>query len=476
MLVVLLMVITALAGSEAEDLLLRGQLGTAIEVAQADAQEHPGDISAQELWIDIMLTAGQAPQTAARYTEWTRIRPEDPDAHYLVGRATLDPEASREAYEIALRLRPNHARAHMGMGAIHRGLKDLDSAVEAYQRAVRYDPTLSEAWAGLAASWLGQNRPNEAKRVCRDAIKNVPSEADAYLTLAMLAPEESELILLQAVRNVPGDPRTHAAQGARLLVSGQPVKALAAAETALAIEGTNPQALRTRMFARSMVAGNLDDAGFKSIDMLQGSDDGGRVAEWDALVVAYPKSSLPLMGRASVTAREELSGALVDLSLAVRLEPDNEEALASYGLVLLEARRFDEALVMLRKATMVRPRDASLNEALARAAAATGDIAFATTKLEEVIAERPDRVNSVVLLAGIMSESGDKEAAYALLRGAVGRNRDATLALALAGAARDIGRVLEAADILEALGNQLGSAQMLESAKNLREHHAASEP
>jgi len=259
-----------------------------------------------------------------------------------------------------------------------------------------------------------------------------------------------------------------------LLDAGRVADALTSAEQALSMEGTNPVALRTRMFARSITSGRLDQAGYVQIVELQGESLSGP-ERWDVLVAAYPKSALPLMGRASAGAGEDIAVALADLSAAVALEPDNEEALAAYGLLLLEAKRPAEALAALTPAVAARPRDASLAEAMARAAAGVGDLGMARSKLEEVIAERPDRVNAVVLLAGIMSEGGDAEGAYRMLRAAVERNRDATLALALAGAARDTGRVLEAAGILEALGSQLGSEQMIESAKSLREHHATAD-
>ncbi len=137
--------------AEAERRLAQGDVGGALDIARQRANEAPADLAAQELLIDLMLATGQARDAVARYQAFLAQAPQDPDRHYLLGRAQGDPNASQQSFARALQLRPGHPQALTGLAAVLRSRGDLDGAVAAYEAALAQKPDLSEAWAGLRA-------------------------------------------------------------------------------------------------------------------------------------------------------------------------------------------------------------------------------------------------------------------------------------------------------------------------------------
>ena len=451
----------------ATDLLLQGRLSDALPAARAAALADPNDLDAQELWIDLMHSVGYGEQAEKHYRDLVAQNPLNVNLHYLRGRAeTTGPEAA-EAYEAALRLAPDHARSHRGMGAVHRAEGDFDAAEAAYKRALAKDRTLSEAYNGLLATLVSKNDIEQATVVGLDAIQAVPFEADAYLALAILQPDQALGILEKAVQLVPRDPRTHATYAEHLLAVGRGAEALQAAERALTIDSSHASSTLSQMYARCMAAGTLDASAYSQLVALQKQQPPS--SAYTALINDYGQCNLTWMGRAwSYSSENNLPAARADLERALQLDPANVEAHGSLGLLLLKLDEPAKAMEHLSIALDARPRDPSLAIALADAANATGDRGFAIQKLAFTMDLYPNDVRVILKLAGLLAENGQKEDAYAMLRDAVSRTGDGHLLLALAGAARDLGRVQEAANILEQLGTQLGSEQMLESARNLR--------
>ncbi len=78
----------------------------------------------------------------------------------------------------------------------------------------------------------------------------------------------------------------------------------------------------------------------------------------------------------------------------------------------------------------------------------------------------------VLAYAGLLGQIGESMVAYGVLKRAVAVVPDYRLVLALAGAARDIGRAGEAADLLDVLGRQTGSQRVLDTAAALRQEAA----
>lgn len=462
----------AQAQSRAEQLLWKGEVDAALLAARQSADADPAAIEAQELLIDMLLAAGLPAIAWERQQQRVGAHPDDPDAHYLVGRAAIDAEDSRKAYEAALRLNPAHARAHMGIAAIHAAHGRHAEARDGYERAVRTDPSLREAWLGLVRCHLALGEAEAAEAVARKGTEAVPQEGGLWLALAALAPDEAVETLRRGAAKAPIDARVHERLAGLLLERGDAAGAVEAAKRALEQDPRRIDAGRHLVFAQALASGTLDADGYRQLvgaRARQSEDPDGAARAYDSLVKRYAGTQLTWLARAQLRElRGDLDGALSDLARALKVAPDDVEAQAAYGLLLLETRRPDEARVWLRRAARGRPWDRSLALALARAHGEAGDPAAAAMELAALQRRLPWDVDVTLLLANAHLEAGEPERAWLVLGEMLRRVPDPRLAAALVMVAPRAGRHQEAARLLDQLAERGDSRQLRELAERLR--------
>ena len=440
-------------------------------LVQAQARTEPNNIDAQERYIDLMHTVGLGQTAAQNMRLRAAAEPSSALAMYLLGRAVLTPEEAEEAYLQCLSIDPTFARAHMGLGAVRRGTGLHEVAEADYRKALEGDPTLGEAWAGLSAALLSQGKLEEARTVAREAVLAVPADPDAWLALALLEPTSARTSLLQARTHIKDDPRIFAALAEEELLLGNGAAALVAAEAALALDPGHSGAELSRMFAVELKEGRLDGAAYRSLliaQELETREPAESVRRYNELVQSHPESPLVWMGRARLRQATDPKGAVEDLQLALERDPANVEALAVMGMLLVRVGLVAEARPYLDAASNARPHDASLAMHAARAAQRDGDLKAALERMEGAARRHRTSVEVVLLTAQLRSESGDLQGAYALLQERAPELPDVRIGLALAAAAKDLGRVEEAAGILERLGQITGNPVLAQAAAELR--------
>lgn len=462
----------AQAQSRAEQLLWKGEVDAALLAARESADADPAAVEAQELLIDMLLAAGLPSVAWERQQQHVASHPDDPDAHYLVGRAAIHPESSRKAFETALRLDPAHARAHMGIAAIHAADGRHAEARDGYARAVRTDPGLREAWLGLVRSHLALGDAAAAEAAARQGTAAVPSEGGLWLALATLAPDEAVAALRQGAAKAPIDARVHERLAGLLLEAGDAAGAVAAAKRALEQDPRRIEAGRHLVFAEALASGALGADGYRELLAARAAQDEDPAAAekvYDALVKRYAGTQLTWLARAQLRERRgDVDGALSDLARAVKVAPDDVEAQAAYGLLLLEAKRADEARVWLRRAARGCPWDRSLSLALARAHEQAGDAAASAMELSTLQRRLPWDVDVALLLANAHMAAGEPERAWLALGEMLRRVPDPRLAAALVMVAPRAGRHQEAARLLDQLAEHSDSRQLRELAERLR--------
>lgn len=467
MLTLITVAITALATSPSETFMREGDVGSALEAAGREAKAAPQDIAAQERLIDLYLTLGLPDRAVEMFGARVETTPADPDAHYLLGRAAPGLEAARVAYEHALKLDPLHARSHMGMGAIYTATGDLAAAGAAYSRAVRIDPTLAEGWLGLSRSHIARNDPTTALAIARRAVEALPNHPDAYLTIAVLDPENAVETLQQGAARAGGDARVHAALADMLVARGEGAAARKAAEDALAVDATEPVALRVRLFARAMEAGALDEAGYAELLRARATND---LAAMDRLVQTYPNTVVTWLARSQLRLNTgDAEGALGDLRQAQKLAPDEVEVLGQLGIVLAERGEHAEAADLLERASRQRPWDASLGMGAGASASKAGQHPRAIELLSALSKQLPYSTDVSIALADALLSSGDPQRAYQVVLAASERKMDERILIALVASAAQAKRFTEAAEILERIGQQSNNPTALQLAARLRE-------
>lgn len=445
---------TASAIDDVDRMLNQGKIGDAIPAAEEAARSAPRDIDAQERWIDLMMSLGHPVIVGRHYQERVEAEPEDALAYYLLGRASITPEESMIAYRKAIALQPDFARAHMGMGAVHKALEQHEQAVAAYQKALDLDGTLGEAWGSLLSLYLDAGKREECLRLAELAMVKVPQLAEPYLIYAALNKELAEATLRRALKEVPPDARIWATLAELLLGQGKGDEALAAAKEAISLNATLSGPRIAELFAASMSEGTIDAAGYRAlVDAHEQEKENPASVRgiYDEMVKRYPKSPLPWMSRARLRAADDPKGAGADLERALVLDPSNLEATAALGMLLSHHGPYDRAAHLLEQAARKRPYDASLQVAFAKAAIKSGRVDDALRRLGAASQLHPYHVDIALHYALAQSTKGDPEAAYQSLVAAMARNPDIRVIMARAAAAKESGRIAEALEIYDQL-------------------------
>ena len=456
----------ATPSEDVEALLRAGAISEAYDTAGRLVRSHPTDLGLHELYIDLMSSMGFAGRAERVYAERRSKEPLSADSHYLLGRATPDSANAQTAYEQALRIDPDHARSYMGMAALHVAAGRQGRALEGYERAVSLDPTLSEAWLGWIRG-LAAVDSDAARDVAVRARAAVPGEPGVYLVLATLAPTEAVEVLVAGQKAVPDDARIPSMLAMMHLEAGKMGDAAVANEAALALDLQQPMARKVGLFVREFNANWLDSEGCKTVysrTLRAPSVDG-----WMALESRYPKSALVRLGHArALQASGGTAEAAAVLADAVALDPENVEARAALGLLLLERGDGAGAATHLRIAVAGHPWDGSLGLALSRALTSSGAIHEGGRALAEMTEKFPMDVRIARMRAQWLLDHGAPEEAYLFAREALQRLPDGQLGVALIAASLATGRTSEAASFVEAIGKETGNPSLVEAAARLR--------
>lgn len=465
-----LLLLLGLARADDVDTLIRQRrLGEAVVASDKALLANPADLDEHERWIDLQHALGRDAEAVARYARGLAARPDDPDLHYLAGRAAPDLDASRQAYERALRLAPSHARAWMGMGAIHRATGDLHAAAEAYQRALAADVTLEEAWNGLLVAVLGMGATEAALDVAKAATEAVPRDPEPWLALAALEPERARDHLLRASELMPTEPRIATALADLHLRQGHAADAVPLAERAVRLDPWSDEARALRLYARAIAAGALDARGWALLERLRKAPaaDVTAAAEAQRAVDAWPNAAPAWLVRARFRGAD-VAGAEADLRKALSLAPGDDEASAALGGLLARTGRAREAAPLLVAAADARPHDASLAMSAARVALDAGDAAGARVRIDRAVARFRDDPLVPIAQADILTRTGDAEGAWVALSQAAARLPDVRVRIAQAAAGRAAGHGAEAALIYDELARLTGDGSYAKAAAEAR--------
>jgi tetratricopeptide (TPR) repeat protein len=124
------------------------------------------------------LKKGNNEEAVKHLKKAIKLKPNYADAHEGLGRALGNlkhwPEAVK-SFKQAIRLKPEFVRAHMGLGFAYGMLNRNHEAIKAFKEAARLDPRLSHAHWGLATSYLALGDRSAALREHK-IMKNMDPE------------------------------------------------------------------------------------------------------------------------------------------------------------------------------------------------------------------------------------------------------------------------------------------------------------
>ena len=173
-----------------------------------------------------------------------RIKPDFAEAHFGLGVAYGNlgrHSEALEAFKQAMRIKPDDADAHYNLGLAYDHLGRWNEAVEAYKQAIRIKPDRAEPHYNLGVAYDELGRLNEAVEAYKQAIHLKPDDAKAHHNLGVVYGKIGRLneaveAFRQAIGLKPDDALAHIGLGAAYANLGRCDDAVEAYKRAIRIK------------------------------------------------------------------------------------------------------------------------------------------------------------------------------------------------------------------------------------------------
>jgi tetratricopeptide (TPR) repeat protein len=300
------------------------------------------------------MIQGKAEAALQDLSAVVKANPKAPAAHYYMARTYLllgrGADAQTE-YQEALRLNPQFEEAKSELATLSGQKADVTKRIERLQAALKADPKNVGVREALARAMLVNGQAKEAQAELKTLLLGAPAHAEANYLMAQILQqqgnaEEAANHLRATLRANPSHVGAHVQLGNYLAQKGQPEQALGEYEAALRV---NPNLLEVKMqvgvlYAR---AGRLADALRLAREVEQSA----------------PKSPMPTVLRGVVLlAQHNPQGAVDAFNAALKLKPDQIDALRGLGQAYHELGQIDRAVEIYRRVLALNEKDmASLN-------------------------------------------------------------------------------------------------------------------
>jgi len=157
----------------------------------------------------------------------------------------------------------------------------------------------------------------------------------------------------------------------------------------------------------------------KGMKLLQASDLPGARAAFEAALKKNPKDADATFYLAETLERSgDKAGAEKAYKDALKLKPDLDEATTNLAAMYVDAERWDDAIALLRPATIRKPGDAGLHTNLALALAGKGDTAGATQEFDAAVKVAPNDAMLLFTYGHWLGANKQTEAAIVKLKAA----------------------------------------------------------
>lgn len=321
---------------------------------------------------------GDFAQALALYDAAIKVRPEFPEAFFQRGSALVSlgryPEAE-ESFQKAMELRADWALPQAALGALLLRLNRDGEAEKYLERALTLERTNVIALAALAGLRVRTKATQSVledllKRLARATMGEDPAPslwvARASLERALGRTEEAQTSLNNALTL---DPKNIGALMERSEMSASVGDFGMAVEDARRAQQLAPQSVNSTLFLANILAraGRTEEA-LKVLDALDnekkalpevvamrkaittsGPSETEDAAALEKLLEQQPRNAA-LLSRLCVLYRADDTTRALDYCLrALEIEPTNADYAAGYAAALVRARRFEEAIQLLRQ-------------------------------------------------------------------------------------------------------------------------------
>jgi tetratricopeptide (TPR) repeat protein len=260
--------------------------------------------------------------------------------HYKRGRLE---QAARE-FQAALKIRPDYAEAHCGLGAVFFKQGRREEAIREFQAAIQINPNYGEAHYNLGEAYKDNGLLDEAIREFQAALQINPDLTGAHYNLGWIYlqqghPEKAIPELQTALRANPNNADAHYQLGLAYFAQGHPENAVSEIQAALRI---NP---------------NLAEAHLE-LGVIYAMQDrmNDSLHEFQSALRLNPNLAKAHLGLGLIYAEQNrLESAISEFQAALRLNPDDYWAHYELGVVYSNQNRWDEAIFEFQAALRIKP-------------------------------------------------------------------------------------------------------------------------
>ena len=374
------------------------------------------------------------------YNEAIKVRPEFPEAEFQRGNvlATLGRSADAESsFRRAIELRKNWSLPYSALGALLAGLNRDKEAETFLREAIRLDPHDLFASRVLANVRLSANDPKEALQLAT----RVTAESDAgaaiwfVRALAERGTGDNRAALTSLNRVLELEPQNFDALLTRAAVRvAEPEAALEDLKAAEALAIGNQQKM-SRLAAAYEGAGRHEDAlrvakvaglaepasansgnviGTEDEIKLANSDDPIKAREaLEKLLKKNPDNAM-LLARLGASYRTvDPARSLAFYRRALEIDPANADFATGYSSALVQARRFADAVAVLRKVILATPGNYAAHANLATALYELKQFQEALLEYQWLLQAKPDLTVAYYFIATAHDNLGEYEQALA---------------------------------------------------------------
>ena len=238
-------------------------------------------------------------------------------------------------------------KAHLAQlrGRILLAQKDSPAARQSFERALKFDPTFFAATASLAALDMVDKKPDEAKKRFDALLAKNPKNAQALLALAELAvvrganKDEVSKLLGRVIELNPLDIAPRLLLIDYLVKSKDPKRAVFAAQDAIAAIPSSPELLDA-LGRVQQEAGEFNQA----------------IATFGRLIALQPQAAQPHLRLAGAQmANNNRFAAEQSMRRALEIKPDDLQLQGGLIVLLLETKKFPDAMAVARLVQKQRP-------------------------------------------------------------------------------------------------------------------------
>ena len=139
---------------------------------------------------------GKLDQAITAFQRAIYLNPDYAKAHYNLGTIFKEQEnlgAAAESFQRAIACDPNYSKAHNNLGLALKEQGKLDAAVESFQRAIACDPNCAQAYNNLGIALKNQGKLNIAIAAYAKAIAIDRKYADAYGNLGIALKDQGQV-------------------------------------------------------------------------------------------------------------------------------------------------------------------------------------------------------------------------------------------------------------------------------------------